>query len=292
MHWLRLLLSLVVLSLGGGTLVSVLLGRPAAWLSAERPAHVTALLCAYLVFFTRGGTPLYHWYRYRPLRDVWQLIASAQAATGAAAGVEAGLGAGLHLPAALLLGVLGGNGGALLAEGMDLMLQGHTRYAAPIHGPGPGAVLAVWGALAYGALRALPPLAGAAPLPPPTATALVLLAVAWANFSIPGRPLARAGSANLGYLLPLGFVPVWHSATAALAPLEGAEGSQGGGDVALRELARAEREELLHVPPPWPLDAGMFGYEVESLAEIEQRSLGSTGAPTDPGASAASKKSK
>ncbi len=287
-HWLRLLLSLATLTLGGGTLVSLLLGRPAAWLSAERPAHATALLAAYLVFFSRGGQPLYHAYRYRPLRDAWQLVASAQAALGAAGGVEAGLAAGLHLPAALLLGVLGGNGGALLAEASDLLLQGHARYAAPISGPGPGAVLAVWGALAYAALRAGPPaLAGLAAgagallsgssgsggggggglaaaaaaaaaalppaVPPATARALVVLAVAWANFSIPGRPLAQRGSAYLGYLLPCGFVPVWHP---------------GAGGAA----SEAEAAEQTAVPPPWPLDAGMFGYEVESLAEIQQRS--------------------
>ncbi len=289
MHWLRLLLSLLVLSLGGGTLVSVLLGRPAAWLTAERPAHVTALLAAYLVFFTTAGQPLYHWYRYRPLRDVWQLVASAQAATGAAAGVEAGLALGLQAPAAVLLGVLGGNGGALLAEGADLLLQGHTRYTAPIHGPGPGAILAVWGAIAYAALRTLPPalLGGAAALgapppataalqllaaalPPPTCRALVLLAVAAANYGVPGRPLAAQGSSLLGYLLPLGFQPIWDSTAAALQPL--APGS--GATAQLVALAEAEREELLLAPPPWPLDAGMFGYEVSTLREIEARCAG------------------
>ena len=295
-HWLRLFLTLVILTLGGGTLVSILLSQPVAWLTAARPAHCTAILAAYLVFFTRAGQPLYHLYRYRPLRDVWQLFASAQAAVGAAGGVEAGLAAGLHLPAAVLLGILGGNGGALLAEAWDLLLQGHTRYASPIHGPGPGAILTAWGAIGYGALRvapgvgewvsgvllqggggssssssssaaaaaasaAAPYLRGlAAALTPATCRALTLLGVAWANFSIPGRPLALGGSEALAYLFPsLGFVPVWDCGDAA----------QCAGDTPAQR--REEEEERGRVPPPWPLDAGMFGYEVTSLHEIKAR---------------------
>jgi hypothetical protein len=105
-------------------------------------------------------------------------------------------------------------------------------------------------------------------VPPATARALALLAVAWANFSIPGRPLAQGGSASLGYLLPFGFVPVWHP-------------SAGGAPTA------AEVAELSHSPPPWPLDAGMFGYEVDTLEEIEQRCMGAAPAPAPSPAPAA-----
>ncbi len=258
-HWLRLLLAHAILTFGGGSLVAALLGRAAPWASAGAGAGAfPALLIAHALFFhARGDWPV-RGYRWRPLRDVWQFFVSAQLAFGVAAGAEAA--AGLPLPTRALLAVLAANGGALLAEAGDVLLQGHTRYAAPMAGPGPGAVLAVGGAALYvGVLRggAAAALFGAADaVPPATARAATLLAVAAANYFVPGRALATGLSGLLEAALP-GFRAVWEPAA-----------------VLVGDARRAAERAELDAPAPWPLDAGLFGYHVTTLNELEARARG------------------
>jgi hypothetical protein len=258
-HYLRIFTTLCVLTLGGGTLVQLFLGKPAPWARADRPAFITAVLLAYLIFFTRAGAPLYRLYRLRRLRDAWQAVAALQLALGAANGVDAALSAGLHAPAAALLGAVGALGGGLLAEAGDLLLQGHARYTAPISGPAPGAAVGVWAALAAAALRTAPAACAAlAGLPPPPplphlAPALAMVAVA-VILTVPGPPLAAGASRALTWALPVGFEPVWDGRRAAV---------EARGDA-------AEVAECAVVPPPWPLDAGLFGYGLTSLDAVEE----------------------
>jgi hypothetical protein len=262
-HYLRIFTTLCVLTLGGGTLVQLLLGHAAPWARAERAPFITAVLAAYLLFFTRAGAPFYRLYRWRPLRDAWQAVAALQLALGAAGGVDAALRAGLHAPAAALLGVVGALGGGLLAEAGDLLLQGHGRYTEPISGPAPGAAVGVWCALACAFLRTTPGAVAAAlgaPAPPPIphlAPALAAAAVA-VILAVPGPPLAAGASAALTWAVPLGFEPVWDGRRAAV------EARGDAGEVA----------ECAAVPPPWPLDAGLFGYALSSLDAVEDAVAG------------------
>lgn len=291
-HWLRVLLSLLVLSCGGGTLAAMLQGRAAPWATSAGGGAVPAVLCAYALFFALGPTRgasrrdwAYRVYRVGPLRDAWQLVASLQVALAGSAAAEAARLGGLPLATQGLLGVVGGCGGSLLAEAWDLLLQGPSRYAHPIHGPGPGVVLCVWGTALFVALRACVP---EALLPFVAARGAVVVCVAAANYLIPGRALARGSSAALERLLP-GFAGIWdpptgssEAAAAAAVVAEHAALSWGRSKVAVGEAATAARaaEDAVHAaaveaeelasPPPWPLDAGLFGYEVASLREVHR----------------------
>jgi hypothetical protein len=266
-HYLRIFTTLCVLTLGGGTLVALLLGRPAPWARADRAPFITAVALAYCVFFTRAGAPLYRVYRLRALRDAWQAVAALQLALGAAGGVDAALAAGLHAPAAALLGVVGALGGGLLAEAGDLLLQGHGRYTAPISGPAPGGGVGVCAALACAFFRTAPAAAAAlagAPPPPPLPHLVPLLAAAAVGviLAVPGPPLAAGASRALTWALPVGFEPVWDGRRAAV---------EARGDA-------AEVAECAAVPPPWPLDAGLFGYALTSLDAVEEAVAGGAGA--------------
>ena len=257
-HWLRLFLTHLLLTLGGGTLVSLLLGHPAPWATAEGGGAIASLLAAHVLFFharALGDLPA-RFYRQRPLRDAWQLVAAIQVVVGAAAGAEAGAAAKLIAPTRILLALLGANGGGLLAEATDAFLQGHARYTDPIHGPGPGTVLSIVAAVVYVTARAV------TPLTPQTVRALIFILIAGANFFIPGRDISGGCTRILQRLMP-GFSGIWEPA------LDFAGGRAEGRDEELRELDMN--------PPPWPLDAGLFGYNVETLREMGKRATGSIG---------------
>ena len=109
-------------------------------------------------------------------------------------------------------------------------------------------------------------LAGAPPPPPlPHLAPLVAAVAVGVILLVPGPPLAAGASRALTYALPLGFEPVWDCRRAAVA---------ARGDAA--ELA-----ECAAVPPPWPLDAGLFGYALTSLDAVEAAVAGGgpAGAP-------------
>jgi len=251
-HWLRLLLLLLLLTVGGGTLCALLLARAAPWALPGSRA-ISATLLAFLAFFHLPGDAVYRFYRTRALRDVLQLIASLQVSLSVAAGVEAAAAAGIEsLATRALLGLVSANGGALLAEAGDLLLQGNARYAEPMEGPGPGTVLAGGGTLLY-ALVLRGPLGNWAGITPAVARVGLLLAVASANFFIPGGALIRGSSALLQRLVP-GFNPIWHV------------------EAALRKASKAELDEIDASPAPWPLDVGLWGYVVTSLRDLQERS--------------------
>ena len=250
-HWLRLFLTLLLLTTGGGSLVALLMGRAVPWATPGGGGTVPAVSWAFLLFFALRGSGssrrdwVFRAYRTRALRDGWQLIASTQVALGCSAAAEAARGAGLPLVTQALLGVLGGCGGSLLAEVWDVLLQGHARYTQPIHGPGPGVVLCVWGTALY-VLVFRGGVWGGSALPVLAARGALFLVVAAANYFIPGRALSHGSSAALQALSP-GFSGIWE-------PLRPE-------DAAVDEAAETGVS-------PWPVVAGLFGYEVASLREL------------------------
>lgn len=153
-HWLRVLIIVFWLTFGGTTTIAMLSGgRPRWWTDA---GAFNALLLGYWLVFHCPGDLFVRWVWKSPgAQRLLPFVRGAAAALGMSAHtVERALDSwgpkeGAQVHTYVLLSVLGGCGGGLIVELLNLMLLPRALYASPQHGSSTAVLHSVGAALVY-----------------------------------------------------------------------------------------------------------------------------------------------
>jgi len=210
-HWFRLLIITWLLSVGGTTIIAIVAGgRPAWWTLGST---INGILLGYWLSFHCPGDAFHRYFlNGRPVKRVLPFLVAASMAIGMSfntverALADPALVAEAPVHTYLMLSFLGGCGGGLLVEFLNLFNLPRQQFRVPAYGASTGVLHSLLGALAYVLLFRDPARLGIVP-------ALARsLGIAWTGGDCavgPCSPLdaKRAAAALALFLTVLGFVP-------------------------------------------------------------------------------------
>jgi hypothetical protein len=210
-HWFRLLIITWLLSVGGTTIIAIVAGgRPAWWTLAST---INGILVGYWLSFHCPGDAFHRYFLSgRPVKRVLPFLVAASMAIGMSfntverALADPTLVAEAPVHTYLMLSFLGGCGGGLLVEFLNLFNLPRQQFRVPAYGASTGVLHSLFGALAHVLLFRDPARLGVVP-------ALArALGIAWTGGDCavgPCSPLdAKHAAAALAlFLTVLGLVP-------------------------------------------------------------------------------------
>jgi hypothetical protein len=210
-HWFRLLVITWLLSVGGTTIIAIVAGgRPAWWTLAPT---INGILVGYWLSFHCPGDAFHRYFLSgRPVKRVLPFLSAASMAIGMSfntverALADPALVAEAPLHTYLMLAFLGGCGGGLLVEFLNLFNLPRQQFRVPAYGASTGVLHSLFGALAYVLLFRDPARLGIVP-------ALARsVGIAWTGGDCAAGPCSpldakHAAAALALFLTVLGLVP-------------------------------------------------------------------------------------
>jgi hypothetical protein len=235
-HILRLIFVTMALTLGGGSLLAIIHGNPLPLL-APGAGHVSAVIFAVLiVFFIPNGYGA-KFVGLQQTRPLWQAVGALNIANGALNGLALADPKTTTL-VKLFLCIIGATGGQIIGEYTNILLLSNDAFKEPIGAPSAGAIYAVLaGVLRLSLTKALLP-ASVNALIPPYVTAnsdvIIMTLLIVLNIAMTPIKLQSTYATLTSYISP---------SLSVIEPLE---------------ITEEEMEGDL----PWPLNDGLFGYDV------------------------------
>jgi hypothetical protein len=235
-HILRLIFVTMALTLGGGSLLAIIHGNPLPLL-APGAGHVSAVIFAVLiVFFIPNGYGA-KFVGLQQTRPLWQAVGALNIANGVLNGLALADAKTTTL-VKLFLCIIGATGGQIIGEYTNILLLSNDAFKEPIGAPSAGAIYAVLGGVLRLALtKALLPASVNAMIPAyisANSDVIIMTLLMVLNVAMTPIKLQSTYATLTSYISP---------SLSVIEPLD-------------------VTEEEMEGDLPWPLNDGLFGYDV------------------------------
>lgn len=290
--WVRLYAILFILTVGGSTVGSMMLGMPSPWILPSSGVVSAITLAFVLMFCTIRGFFLtdlpFRLYGLAIFRPLWTIVTALQHSLAAISGIELlryatqKTGSAIVSPSPvtmLLIGVVFGCGGGLIVEFTNLLMQHRKNYMHPLGGPSAAFALSFIASILYVFVYTGVPV-DLSFMPPLVKPGLIYIRD---NFHVPMHPIIKNFVNHPPTFIGLNYEPTAARVRVALimAVLHltlGASTLHKIFSAAVKfvlpgfnsviypdqptEKIQAETKSL-----PWPLSGGLFGYKIFELTE-------------------------